>query len=378
MSVRRVVLTAALLCLLLSSPVWGAGNIPALERVFGQPPYAFAPGPEMLWDRPIAADWHRVYIGNPGEITVFDSQGNWVEAWPFSSELREVGDLIQDQPSGATSWPNSIAVSKWGLVYATDRSYSAVHIYANDGDFIGGWGGEGDQSDAPGSLIQDASAIAVDDTGRVRVLDSQAKPELDYFAANHIFVFAHPPGPFPDVPYWLWAKEAIAAVADAGIVSGYPDGRYQPGLLVSRDQMAVFVARVLAGGDESIPPGPSRPTLVDVPSSHWAYDYVEYCAARGIVQGIRPGFYAPRLGVDRGQMAAFLARALVGQDGVVPSGPPTASFDDVPTSFWAFNEIESLRQRGIVSGYPDELYHPEHAVTRDQMAAFIVRAFGLM
>ncbi|UCC69749.1 MAG: S-layer homology domain-containing protein [Armatimonadota bacterium] len=32
---------------------------------------------------------------------------------------------------------------------------------------------------------------------------------------------------------------------------------------------------------------------------------------------------------------------------------------------------------GVVAGYEDGYYHPEFAVTRDQMAVYVARAFGL-
>ncbi len=48
-------------------------------------------------------------------------------------------------------------------------------------------------------------------------------------------------------PYWaLWEIEAAYA---AGIVQGYSDGTYKPTDPVTRDQMAVYISRALAGGD---------------------------------------------------------------------------------------------------------------------------------
>jgi hypothetical protein len=79
-------------------------------------------------------------------------------------------------------------------------------------------------------------------------------------------------------------------------------------------------------------------------------------------------------------MAVFIARSIVtprGEAGLAGYEPPaTASFADVPTDFWAYRHVEYIAARGIVSGYGDG-YHPEYTCSRDQMAVYIVRAFGL-
>jgi hypothetical protein len=48
---------------------------------------------------------------------------------------------------------------------------------------------------------------------------------------------------FPDVPHDYWCATAIEACMNHGIVYGYPDGLYRPYLVVTRDQMAVFIWR---------------------------------------------------------------------------------------------------------------------------------------
>jgi hypothetical protein len=44
--------------------------------------------------------------------------------------------------------------------------------------------------------------------------------------------------------------------------------------------------------------------------------------------------------------------------------------------YWAYKHIEYCKAQGIVSGYWDG-YHPADTVTRDQMAVYVARAFGL-
>jgi len=183
--------------------------------------------------------------------------------------------------------------------------------------------------------------------------------------------------PFLDLPADSWAFDYIRACVNAGIVSGYPDGTYRPTLPVTRDQMAVFISRALAGGDANVPTGPATATFGDVPTSFWAFKYVEYARAQGVAGGYDDGTYRPAVPVDRGQMAVFVARAIAGGDSGVPTGPSTATFPDVPTDYWAFRYIEYIKNQGVTGGYPDGTYRPAVVVTRDQMAVFVQRAFDL-
>jgi len=182
---------------------------------------------------------------------------------------------------------------------------------------------------------------------------------------------------FSDVGPLHWAFEPILLCADAEIVGGYGDGTYQPALVVTRDTMAVFIARAAADGDTNVPAGPVVATFDDVPTDYWAYKYIEYCVAEDIVQGYDPVTYGPTVPVTRDQMAVFISRAVAGGDGNVPAGPAEATFDDVPTDYWAYRYIEYCVAEDIVQGYDPVTYGPTVVVTRDQMAVFISRAYDL-
>ncbi len=124
-----------------------------------------------------------------------------------------------------------------------------------------------------------------------------------------------PPGPaipsFPDVPAGYWAYRYIEYAKTASIVHGYRDG-YHPEETVNRAQMAVYVARAIVNptGDAGLAgyTPPSTPTFPDVPTDFWAYKYIEYCKAQGVVGGYGDG-YRPGEPVTRAQMAVYVARA---------------------------------------------------------------------
>jgi hypothetical protein len=193
----------------------------------------------------------------------------------------------------------------------------------------------------------------------------------DFVGQDHVRIVP------PDLPNDSWALESIAACLEAGVVQGYPDGEYRPDRDVSRDQMAVFISRAMVAGDGAVPDGPAEPTFPDVPSDHWAYNYIEYAAANGVVAGYPNGYYRPRYNVSRAEMAVFVARA----QGWVSLGDDMSTapelFSDVPAGFWAGTAIEACVTHEVVHGYPDGRYRPKWHVTRDQMAVYVARAFDL-
>ena len=123
-----------------------------------------------------------------------------------------------------------------------------------------------------------------------------------------------PAGPgtatFPDVATDFWAFKYIEFAVNQGVVQGYDDLNYHPEIQLDRGQMAVFVARAVAGDEASVPAGPATATFTDVPTDFWAFKHVEFCAAQGIVTGYTVDTYEPTILVTRDQMAVYIARAL--------------------------------------------------------------------
>jgi hypothetical protein len=182
---------------------------------------------------------------------------------------------------------------------------------------------------------------------------------------------------FPDVPCDHWALSEVEAIYRAGITVGYPDGLYHPSDPVTRAQMAVYISRALADGDENVPEFTGTPSFTDVGPDHWGLKYIEYAVSHDVVQGYDTTHYVPDAVVDRGQMAVFVARSQgwvnLGDD--MTTAPQV--FPDVPAGFWAGTAVKACVDHGVVQGYLDGLYHPSDTVTRDQMAVYVARAFQL-
>jgi hypothetical protein len=95
----------------------------------------------------------------------------------------------------------------------------------------------------------------------------------------------------------------INRAAAAGVTTGCGGGRYCPRQTVTREQMASFLARAL-----KLPVTISDFFTDDETSIHEAD--INRAAAAGITTGCGGGRYCPKSAVTRGQMAAFLRRAL--------------------------------------------------------------------
>ena len=109
---------------------------------------------------------------------------------------------------------------------------------------------------------------------------------------------------FTDVPSGHPFRADIDALATAGITGGCGSGRFCPSARITRAQMAAFLRRALHLTDQS------GITFSDVPATHPFRGDIDALATAGITGGCGGGRFCPSAPVTRGQMAAFLQRAL--------------------------------------------------------------------
>jgi hypothetical protein len=111
--------------------------------------------------------------------------------------------------------------------------------------------------------------------------------------------------------------------------------------------------------------------FADVPAGSTFAQDVRWMATGEITRGCGEGRFCPTSGVTRQQMAAFVVRAL----GLTETSDLT--FSDVPASSPFAADIDRLASAGITLGCGKDSFCPAATVTRQQMAAFVVRALDL-
>lgn len=163
----------------------------------------------------------------------------------------------------------------------------------------------------------------------------------------------------------------IAWLADQGITKGCnppANTQFCPDDPVTRGQMAAFLNRAL-----NLDPG--LDIFTDTSDSVFTAD-IGALAAAGITRGCNPPSndeFCPEDVVTRGQMAAFLVRAL----GYTDDGGGNLFVDDDGSVFE--DDIDRLGTAGVTRGCnppTNDQFCPDDPVTRGQMAAFLRRALG--
>jgi hypothetical protein len=215
---------------------------------------------------------------------------------------------------------------------------------------------------------------------------------------------------FGDVPRTQPFYAKIETLLHHGITSGCQTAQYCPGDPVPRDQMAIFIAKGLAGSGENVPatgtvlfPGlpfsspyncsPGGASLFfDILPSDVFCKHVHYLAAQNVTLGCGGFKFCPGSTVTRDAMASFIAKAVVAPQGGagVPetfsqsgrsyscnAASPNIHFTDVPASHPFCKHIHFLWAKGIVSGCSATQYCPGDPVNRDAMAKFIANGFAL-
>lgn len=107
--------------------------------------------------------------------------------------------------------------------------------------------------------------------------------------------------------------------------------------------------------------------------NHWGKRYLEVMASHGIINGYTDNTFRPDRQITRAEFTAILA----GCSGPAMENKGGESFLDVPESHWACSAIHTARQHGWVGGYPGNLFHPDQPITREEMAAMIIRYGGI-
>lgn len=101
----------------------------------------------------------------------------------------------------------------------------------------------------------------------------------------------------------------------------------------------------------------------------WAGRQIQVVAAKGAIEGIGSGKFAPKSNVTRAEFSKMLIRALN-----LENSTATESFSDVASTAWYAPYVAVAAEKGIITGRNASTFDPNATITRAEMATMIARA----
>ena len=157
-----------------------------------------------------------------------------------------------------------------------------------------------------------------------------------------------------------WAKDSILRLINSGVISGYPDGTFQPDKTVTRAEFTVMLVKALKLEAKA------WDTFEDS-SEHWAKDSIVIAAAHGIISGYSKDTFGPDDLITREQAAVIIARAAQ-----LEAATGELNFTDSQSiSPWAKPGVAAAFKAGFITGYADGSFRPRGKTTRAEAAVII-------
>ncbi|WP_341322760.1 S-layer homology domain-containing protein [Solibacillus sp. FSL H8-0523] len=169
---------------------------------------------------------------------------------------------------------------------------------------------------------------------------------------------------FSDVPATNDHYADITKLVEAGHINGFEDGTYRPNVSVTRGQAAKIIANVLGLDTTNV----KDVNFKDLQKSNIYYGPIAALAEAGIINGFEDNTYRPNGTLTRGQMAKIIALAFE-----LKAGETVNPFTDSANSIYA-DSIVALFANEVTKGKTATSFAPNDAVTRGQLASFVIRA----
>lgn len=182
--------------------------------------------------------------------------------------------------------------------------------------------------------------------------------------------------PFTDVEQDQWFYDAVAFVYQKGYFSGTGQTTFAPNAPMDRAMVATVLHRL--AGSESVSAGQS---FSDVPAGQWYSAGIAWANAKGVVNGMGDGTYAPAAPVTREQLVTMLYRFEKDyrQVAVPAAGSSLSAYPDgAAVSSWARDAMSWAVGARLIQGRNTGELDGAGTATRAEVATILQRFAGRM
>lgn len=172
---------------------------------------------------------------------------------------------------------------------------------------------------------------------------------------------------FPDLN-GHWAANFVEALVSKGLISGFPNGKFQPEAPMTRAQYAAIIAKTF-----QLPANNRVSNFTDIKPDHWARSAILSAASMGFISGFPDGTFRPEQNLTKVQAIVSIVNGLK-----LTGGNPnvlTAYRDRAQIPSYAINAVAIATQKLLIVNYPDsDKLQPLRNSTRAGVAALVYQA----
>lgn len=149
-------------------------------------------------------------------------------------------------------------------------------------------------------------------------------------------------------------------------LKGYGKGEFRPANNMTRGEFAVLLYRLLDTNTLKAYYTTAN-TFSDVNSGDWYNEAISTLANAGVIENSKN--YEPKDYITRAEMVSMLAAFYTSSN----SYKYSCNYKDVPSNYWAYDEISFAQYMGWVKGYGANTFLPDATITRAEVAAILNR-----
>jgi len=172
--------------------------------------------------------------------------------------------------------------------------------------------------------------------------------------------------PFSDTPMDYWAISPIALSVTLGLVTGYPDGTFQPAKGITRAELVTLLVRSMP---VRLAETVDKTGFKDVSPTHWAAKYIAYGTYKDLITGYPDGTFQPSKVLTRAEGVTILTRyaQLPIKDLYL------APYKDLEKEHWANDFIHAALEAGMLKYIIGQDFQPNLPFPRAEACEVLYR-----
>lgn len=153
-------------------------------------------------------------------------------------------------------------------------------------------------------------------------------------------------------------------------INGYPDGSVQPEKNMTREEVTSVLYRI-TNHEYETPFVATGNVFPDIDILRWSAHDIEYMEKENVVSGYPDGEFKPQNHLTRAEFATLICRFVKAEKSTIEN-----PFNDLDETHWAYENILSLVESGLIEGYEDGTFRPGNEITRAEVMTVINKILG--